>query len=72
MKRLKEDFSGDYRVLRVVLADSNPVEALHRIRTGQYSVRTFLDVLEMLDVRATLEEEEIKKAKRKRDEASNI
>ena len=44
--------------MRVVMATDNPIETLHKIRTGQYSVRTFLDMLEMLDVKTTLDEQE--------------
>jgi hypothetical protein len=58
LKRLRKDFKGDYRVMRVVMASSNPIDTLHMIRTGQYSVRTFLDMLEMLDVKVTIDEAE--------------
>ena len=59
MKRVKEEFSGDYRIMRVVMSSSDPISTLHRIRTGQYSVRTFLDMLEMLDVKTTIDEQEM-------------
>lgn len=58
MTRLKKEFSGDYRVMRVVFSTDNPMETLHKIKTNQYSVRTFLDMLELLDVKTTLEEDE--------------
>lgn len=61
MRRLRKEFSGDYRIMRVVMSSSNPVDTLHKLRTGQYSVRTFLDMLEMLDARLTIDESEIKK-----------
>lgn len=55
---MEETFKGDYRVLRVVMASDNPIDTLHRIQTNQYSIKTFLDVLELLDVKATIEEEQ--------------
>ena len=45
--------------MRVVMATSDPIETLHKIRTKQYSVRTFLDMLEMLDVKTTIDEQEL-------------
>lgn len=57
---MEEMFSGDYRVLRVVMASDNPIDTLHKIQTNQYSLITFLDVLEMLDVKATIEDEQRK------------
>lgn len=53
-----KEFNGDYRVMRVVMSSSDPIETLHKIRTGQYSIITFLDMLEMLDVQATIREDE--------------
>lgn len=66
---MEEKFSGDYRVLRVVMASSNPIDTLHRIQTNQYSLITFLDTLEFLDVKATIEDEQRKAedARRKRE-----
>lgn len=58
-----KEFSGDYRVLRVVLSSATPIETLHKLRTGQYSVATFLDLLEMVDVQDTIKEDEEKKYK---------
>lgn len=54
-----KEFSGDYRILRVVFASSDPIATLNAIRNGTYSIITFLDMLEMLDVKETLREEEI-------------
>ena len=51
--------------MRVVLASSNPIETLHKIRNGEYSIITFLDTLEMLDVRSALEEYETKRLARR-------
>lgn len=53
-----KEFKGDWRILRVVSSSSDPIETLHRIRTGQYSIITFLDMLEYLDVKETLSEDE--------------
>lgn len=53
-----KEFKGDYRIMRVVAASDNPIETLHKIRTGQYSVITLLDTLEYLDVQATIREDE--------------
>lgn len=54
-----KEFSGDYRILRVVFSSSDPIATLNAIRNGTYSIITFLDMLEMLDVKETLREEEI-------------
>lgn len=62
-----KEFSGDYRIMRVVMASSNPIDTLHKIRTGQYSIITFLDMLEMLDVQATIQEDEAIKTKAQQD-----
>lgn len=59
---MEKEFKGDYRIFRVVMASDNPIETLHKINTNQYSLRTFLDVLEMLDVKATIEENQMKEA----------
>ena len=63
MKRLETMFSGDYRIMRVCMSTSSPIDTLHKIRTHQYSIRTFLDMLEMLDVKITIEESEVVKQK---------
>lgn len=63
MRRMIKEFSGDYRIMRVVLATSDPIQTLHRIRTKQYSIHTFLDMLEMLDAKATMEEQSMVKMK---------
>jgi hypothetical protein len=55
-----KDWKGDYRIMRVVMASSDPIDTLHKIRTGQYSVITLLDMLEMLDVKDTIMEDEMK------------
>ena len=50
--------------MRVVMASSNPIDTLHRIRTGQYSIITLLDMLEMMDVQQTIMEDEMKSRER--------
>lgn len=63
MRRLESMFKGDYRILRVCMSTDSPIETLHKIRTHQYSIRTFLDILEYLDVKHTVEESEMIKRK---------
>lgn len=55
---MEKSFKGDYRVMRVVMSSSNPIETLHKIQTNQISLLTFLDMLEMLDVKMTVEEDQ--------------
>lgn len=54
-----QQFCGDLRILRVCMASSDPIETLHNIRTGRYSIITFLDTLELLDVQATMQENSV-------------
>lgn len=44
--------------MKVVMASSNPIETLHKINNDEYSIITFLDMLEMLDVQTTIKENE--------------
>lgn len=60
-----KEFKGDYRIMRVVFSSDNPMEVLHKFRTGQYSVITLFDMLELLDVRETIREDEIIRQKAK-------
>lgn len=53
-----QNFQGDWNIMRVCLASNNPIETLHKIRTEVYSIGTVLDMLEMLDVRDTMQEDE--------------
>lgn len=53
-----KEFGGDYRILRVVMESKDPLETLHNIRTGKYSIITLLDMIELLDVRDTIREDE--------------
>ena len=53
-----KEFKGDFRVMRVVFSSSDPIDTLHKIRTNQYSIITFLDMLEYLDVKDTIAENE--------------
>lgn len=55
---MKSLFKGDARIMRVVMESSDPIATLHAIRTGTYSVITLLDMLEMLDVRETIREQQ--------------
>ena len=48
--------------MRAVFSSSDPIETLHKFNTGQYSIITLLDMLELLDVKETLEEDERKRA----------
>lgn len=70
MKRLQEKFKGDYRIMKVCMASNNPLETLQGIRNGSYSVRTLLDILEMLDAKATIEENEMLKMKQEQNKQS--
>ena len=63
MKRMQEALSIDFRIMRVVLSSNNPMDTLHKIRNGEYSVKTLLDVIEILDAKATIEEFETARAK---------
>lgn len=64
-RKMLKEFSGDYRVLRVVMASDNPIETLHKLRTNQISIITFLDTLEFLDVKATIDAEALREEKEK-------
>jgi len=65
MKKLVENFSGDYRVLRVIFSTSDPLRTLEELHTT-ISYKRFMQYLEMLDVKATIDEDtrakELKKA----------
>lgn len=38
------------------MATSNPLDTLHKIQNNEYSIRTFLDMIEMLEVQTTMQE----------------
>lgn len=59
-----KEWKGDFRIMRVVMASSDPIDTLHKIRTGQYSIITLLDMLEMMDVQQTIMEDEMKSRER--------
>ena len=59
-----EEFSGDFRIMRVVFASNDPIETLHNIKF-KYSYRTFIDMYEMLEAKETLEEDERRKLSQK-------
>lgn len=50
-------FNGDYRVVRVVLESKNPIETLHNLRNDKYSIFTFFEMLEILDIKQTMVED---------------
>lgn len=52
-----EMFNGDYRVVRVVLESKNPIETLHNLRNDKYSIFTFFEMLEILDIKQTMVED---------------
>lgn len=54
---MMKEFDGDFRVYRVVMASNNPIDTLHKLRSGAYSVITFFNMLEMLEVQRTIEED---------------
>lgn len=56
MKKLAKEFSGDYRVMRVIFSTSDPLKTLVDLQTT-ISYKRFLDYLEMLDAKATIEED---------------
>jgi hypothetical protein len=67
MRKLAKEFSGDYRVMRVIFSTSDPLKTLVDLQTT-ISYRRFIEYVEMLDAKATLEEEtrrrEVEKQKR--------
>ena len=50
--------------MRVVLASKDPLTTMQNIRSDKYSIHTLLDVLEMMDVKTTIEMEELERSKR--------
>lgn len=44
--------------MKVVLSSSNPIDTLHKINNNEYSIITFLDMLEILDAQTTIKENE--------------
>lgn len=61
-----QEFGGDYRIYRVCMESSDPIETYHKIKMGHYSIATFLDVLELLDVRDTIREDKIEMDKKEK------
>jgi len=51
-----EDFSGDYRVMRVMFATSDPINTLHNLK-HVYSYKTFIEMYEYLDAKETIDED---------------
>lgn len=70
MQRLEKEFSGDFRVLRVIFSTSNPIEALHNIKF-KYSFKTFMEMYEYLDANEALEEDARRIAKARAQQEAN-
>jgi hypothetical protein len=70
MKKLAKEFSGDYRVMRVIFSTSDPLKTLVDLHTT-ISYKRFIEYVEMLDAKATLEEDTRRREaeKQKRDQA---
>jgi len=68
MKKLIENFSGDYRVLRVCFATSDPLKTLDDLH-HTYSYKRFIQFLEYADAKATIDEDAASKTRRKAEQA---
>lgn len=64
MKKLTENFSGNYNIMRVIFSTSDPLKTLQDLKT-KVSYKTFVEYLEYLDAKVTMEEEAIRIAKAK-------
>lgn len=64
MQRLVKSFSGDYQVMRVCFANSDPLQTYVDLH-DKISIKQFYDFVEMLDAKQTMEEDAQAKAKRK-------
>ena len=56
--------------MRVVFSSSDPMETLQKFNSGYYSVITLLDMLEMLDVKETIREDQERQQKIKSEQQS--
>jgi hypothetical protein len=54
MTRIKDNFSGDYDVMRVIFSTDNPIETLYNLH-NKYSTPLFNEYLEYLDVHEELQ-----------------
>lgn len=66
MKKLAKEFSGDYRVMRVIFSTSDPLKTLVDLQTT-ISYRRFIEYVEMLDAKATLEEDTRRREAKKQE-----
>jgi len=64
MKKMVEDFGGDYRVMRVCFANANPLDTFIDLH-DKISYRMFIKFLEYLDAKQTLDFEANEASKRK-------
>lgn len=55
MRKIEEEFSGDYQVYRVVMASSDPMETLHNFMNDKYTYIELQAMIEMLDVKSAIE-----------------
>ena len=56
--------------MRVVFSSSDPMETLQKFNSGYYSVIALLDMLEMLDVKETIREDQERQQKIKSEQQS--
>ncbi len=53
MNNIRDNFSGDYDVMRVIFSTDNPIETLYNLH-NKYSTPLFNEYLEYLDVHEEL------------------
>lgn len=65
-----KEFQGDYRIIRIISTSSDPMETIHKFNTGYYSIRTLLDMFEVMDIQDTIKEDDeyLAEKKKSRDE----
>jgi hypothetical protein len=66
MKKLAKEFSGDYRVMRVIFSTSDPLKTLVDLQTT-ISYKRFIEYVEMLDAKVTLEEDTRRREAKKQE-----
>ncbi len=69
MKRLVEEFSGDFDVMRLLFHEPR-LCTLHELQTV-YSLKDFYDMLEMIDAQYTIQEEAEKKREQQKPKGKN-
>lgn len=55
MKDIEENFSGDWRVYRIIFSTENPIETLYNLRY-KYPLRVATEYIEYLEVRDAFKE----------------